>query len=218
MNAISLVMLIVTSILVLRTGERIEVEGPVRRENGTVIFRVSNGALFSIPASEVDEVATRKAAEEKPEPPPRKKLRVTPEERDRLLKDLENNHAGKPNTEEAWLNQPSPEPAQEKPRAAAAERDEWSWRNEARAHEEAIRQAEENLELLLDRIARLEDEIRGFLSLGYKPRQFTYQTTQLQWAREAVPQAELEVRRAQRAYDRFRDDARRQGVMPGWLR
>jgi hypothetical protein len=26
------------------------------------------------------------------------------------------------------------------------------------------------------------------------------------------------VQRAQRLYDRFRDDARRQGVSPGWLR
>ena len=35
---------------------------------------------------------------------------------------------------------------------------------------------------------------------------------------EQIPRAELELHRAQREHDQFRDDARRQGVTPGWLR
>ena len=42
--------------------------------------------------------------------------------------------------------------------------------------------------------------------------------TQLAYAEDSIPNAALSVQRAQRAYDQFRDDARRQGVMPGWLR
>jgi hypothetical protein len=88
----------------------------------------------------------------------------------------------------------------------------------ARAREEQVRRAQENLALLQQRISDLEFEISGFLSLGYTPQQFTYQTTQLAYAREQIPVAQREVSRAQRAYDQFRDDARRQGVLPGWLR
>ena len=87
-----------------------------------------------------------------------------------------------------------------------------------RAYEEGVRRAQENLQLLLDRAEQLENEIRGFLSLGYTPRQFTYQTTILASVREQIPHAELQVQRAQRALEQFREDARRQGVMPGWLR
>ena len=35
---------------------------------------------------------------------------------------------------------------------------------------------------------------------------------------EIFPAADVDVQRAQRAYDQFREDARRQGVLPGWLR
>ena len=35
---------------------------------------------------------------------------------------------------------------------------------------------------------------------------------------EAIPSAQLEVQRAEREYDQFRDEARRRGVIPGWLR
>jgi hypothetical protein len=218
MNPISLFLLTVSTVLVLRSGDRIEVEGPIREENGRVVFRVAGGALYSLASHEIDRDETRKAAQEKPAEPNRLKLRVSQKERDRLLKELEANHVGRPGT-------PGPAWPAELPRAAEPQgpssvdsRDEWSWRREARSHEERVRQAQENLDLLLSRISDLEFEISGFLSLGYKPQQFTYQTTQLAYAREQVPGAQLEVTRAQRAYDQFRDDARRQGVLPGWLR
>jgi len=43
-------------------------------------------------------------------------------------------------------------------------------------------------------------------------------TSQLGLAREQIPLARLEVSRAQRALDQFLDDARKQAILPGWLR
>ena len=97
-------------------------------------------------------------------------------------------------------------------------REEWQWRREARAHEEAIRRAKEELELLEGRIADLRNKIQAFLALGYKPHQFTYDSTQLQHCIDSLPYARLEVTRAVRAFDQFREDARREGILPGWLR
>jgi hypothetical protein len=218
MNPISLFLLTVSTVLVLRSGDRIEIEGPIREENGRVVFRVTGGALYSLASSEIDRDETHKAALEKPAERNRLKLRVSAEERDRLLKELERNHVGRPGKPGAPWPAELPSAAEPQGPTAVDSRDEWSWRREARSYEEQIRRAEENLGLLLDRVNQLESEISGFLSLGYKPGQFTYQTTQLAYARDQVPAAQLEVTRAQRAYDQFRDDARRQGVMPGWLR
>jgi len=203
-----------TSQLVLRDGARIDVDS-MKVENGQVIFRVG-GTLYSVPAEEVDLVATRavstplnlsKSAE-------RAKLRVSEAERTRLLRDLEQNHEGKPAPAEALRIPPGPTPEQRE----RATDDEWTWRNQARSYEEAIRRTQENVDLLQDRADQLKAHIASLLSLGYKPNQFSYETTQLAYTLEAIPSAELEVQRAGRAYDQFRDEARRRGVMPGWLR
>lgn len=207
-------LLIVASTLVLRSGERIAIEGPVTQQNGVVIFR-SGGALYSMPAREVDELATRAANDtgEDVQKSPRR-LRVTAAERERLLRDLERNHGGGAPVE---FKVPEGPPARE-PSAPAADPDEWNWRQRARGYEESVRQATENLDMLLNRADQLRAEIRGLIALGWKPQSFTYQTTQLAYTEEAIPGAELTVTRAQRAYDQFREDARRMGIMPGWLR
>ena len=96
--------------------------------------------------------------------------------------------------------------------------DEWSWRNRVRGYEEQILRAQEDLNLLQDKAESLKAHIAGLISLGYKPNQFTYDSTQLAYTLDQIPRAELEVQRQQRVYDRFRDDARKQGVTPGWLR
>ena len=72
--------------------------------------------------------------------------------------------------------------------------------------------------LLVERVERLQGEIRGLLGLGFKPNQFSLQAAQLQSALEQIPYAQLEVTRAQRELDQFRDDARKRDIMPGWLR
>jgi hypothetical protein len=218
MNPGTVMMLVVSATLILRTGERIDVTGPVSEVNGQVVFRVPGGTLYSLAASEIDQKATRELEEARrksadPEP---KRLKVTPEERDRLLAELSKNRAGQPPLPQRLLTEPDPPPSRAE---VQAERDaEWDWRRQARAYEENVRRAEEHLQLLVNRVDELESEIRGFLSLGYKPRQFTYQTTSLVRTKEQIPAAELAVSQARRAYDQFREDARRQGVMPGWLR
>jgi len=210
-TATSLPQPIVTTTLILRNGSRFDVEGPIREERGRIIFR--SGTLYSIPVAEVDMEATRAAvtgtvivslgAD--------KKLKVSASERDRLLRELEQNHSGGP------VHVLDRDKVVE-PREAPDKGDEWSWRATARSHEEAIRRAKENAALLRDRAELLRRQIEQFVALGYRGRQFSYQSTELQVTLEQIPAAELEIARAERANAQFRDDARKQGIMPGWLR
>ncbi|HEX7150980.1 MAG TPA: hypothetical protein VF618_05790 [Thermoanaerobaculia bacterium] len=199
-------------VLVLKSGERIETDEPARTESGVVVFKVE-GQLFSMPAAEVDAEATRRAAEEKPpEVETTKKLKVTPEERDRLLRELSKNHSGTP----AAPLKPSANLDVVEPKVAPE--DEATWRRRAKRHDEAVLRAKEELQLLHDRIEALRAEINTFLMLGFRPHQFTWQASRLVRAQEQIPRAELEVTRAERARAEFREEARREGVLPGWLR
>ena len=206
MNAFVL-LLALTSTLVLRTGEKITVEGTPRDENGVITFR-SGGVLYSMPAVEVVRIEPNDSRDDQK---PVRRLRVTPEERKRIIEELERNHGGAPSgTLPPVAKVPPP------PRTNPGE--EQRWRQQARDHEESIRRAQEEVTLLETRVEELRNEIRGFVSLGFKPHQFTYQSTRLAYTQELLPRARLEVQRAERAYDQFREDARRQGVLPGWLR
>jgi DNA repair exonuclease SbcCD ATPase subunit len=208
MNALLLLLTLTTSTLVLRSGDRIAVEGTLRHAEGVYTFR-SSGLLYSLPASEVLRVEdVQTVAAEKP----KRKLRVSEEERKRLLEELEKNHAGTPPPPPQEFV-PEPQPKTIEPVGEEAE-----WRARARGHEENIRRAKEELELLETRIEELRSQIHAFVSLGYQPRQFTYQTTQLAYATERLPYAKLEITRAERAWAEFKEDARRAGVLPGWLR
>ncbi|HKS23548.1 MAG TPA: hypothetical protein VJZ76_12165 [Thermoanaerobaculia bacterium] len=201
-----------TPALILRDGVRIDVDGNVRVEQGKVVFR-SAGSLYSIPESDVDLVATRAAAAAPViKADATMRLKVTEAERDRLLRELEQNHSGTPTT--ATLP-PLPPP---QPESARTSEDEWRWRRDAQMYEEAIRRAREDLDLLKTKAEQLRAHISGLLSLGYKPNQFTYDSTQLQYALEQIPRAELEVARAERAYAQFKENARKLDVPPGWLR
>lgn len=211
MNAI-LVLLTLTSVLVMRSGDRIVLDGAAKEENGVVTFR-SQGQLYSMPAAEVERI---EKLEEKADEKPVKRLRVTPEERKRILAELEQNHSGTPAPPRQAEGPNVPEPTAEEKREQRSE--EAYWRREARMHREAITHAREELQLLENRIDELKTQIRSFVSLGFKPHQFTYQTTQLAFSEEQIPRARLEIDRAERAYAQFREDARREGVMPGWLR
>ena len=207
---------ILTTTLILRNGTQFDVDGPIREERGRIIFR--SGTLYSIPLEEVDMEATRAAITRRrmnsglriaATNGPDRRLKVSPAERDRLLRELEQNHSG------------GPVAAFEKviePREPESKGDEWSWRNAARAHEEAILRAKENVALLRDRVELLKHQIEQFVALGYRANQFSYQTTELQLTRDQIPAAELEVTRAERANAQFREDARKQGILPGWLR
>ena len=214
MNALILLVTITTSTLVLRSGERIAVEGPVSEDKGVITFKM-NGLLYSVPATEVDLEATKEPAPQPVEKAPRR-LRVSPAERDRLLRELEQNHAGTPAppTQAVPPLPPAPTPAEAKEQV----REEWEWRRMARDREESVRRAKEELQLVEERIAELQHQIRTFVSLGFKSHQFTYQTAQLVQTTEMLPYRRLDIERAQRELEQFREDARRQGVLPGWLR
>ncbi len=203
------------NVLVLRSGERIDVT-TAKEENGRVVFRTPSGGLFSVPADEVDRDATANAAateSQKPEPQA-KRLKATEAERKQLLQNLEQNHSGQaaPFNVEALPKAPSAEE-----RAAEAD-SEWSWRNRARTLEEGVRQAKENRDLLVAKAEALRAHIASLISLGYRPIQFSYDTTELQYTLDQIPYAELDIKRAERALAEFRDEARKRGVQPGWLR
>jgi hypothetical protein len=203
-----------TNTLVLRSGQRIDVDGSVKVDNGRVLFR-SAGALYSVAEEEVDLDATQAAGVPIPiRQENRGRLRVSPEEARRLLQELEQNHSGKPAPPSQLYIPPGPSPEE---RQQATE-DEWAWRRQARSYEEGVRRAQENLDLLYDKAAALKAHIAGLLALGFKPNQFSYDTTLLAYTIDQIPTAALEMERAQRAYDQFRDDARRLGVTPGWTR
>jgi hypothetical protein len=216
MNALLILFVTALSIptptLVFRSGHRLDVDGSVRVEQGRVIFR-SGGALYSVPEAEVDLAATR-AVVSVPivKAQTTMRLKMSEAERTRLFKELEQNHSGTPTTAKL----PSFPTVSEREQLASPE--EWSWRREAQAYEESIRRAREELDLLRTRAEQLRAHIAGLLSLGYKPRQFTYDSTQLEATLAQIPRAELDVERAERAYVQFKENARRQGILPGWLR
>lgn len=216
MNILALLLLtaltVPTPTLVFRGGKRLDVDGNVRVDQGRVIFR-SGGALYSVPEGEVDLIATRDAgAISVVKADPTMRLKVSEAERVRLLKELEQNHNGTPST--ATLP-PLPASDREQPGVPG---DEWTWRRDAQNYEESIRRAHEELDLLTSKAEQLKAHIAGLLSLGYKPHQFTYDSTALQYTIEQIPRAELEVARAERAFALFKENARKQGVPPGWLR
>lgn len=194
--------------LVLQSGDRIAVEGTVREVNGAVVFR-SGGQLYSISTAEVLRVEN---GDEAPKEEPKRRLRVSEEKLKQLIADLEKNHAG------AGAPVPPPPTAKPLPKPEPAPQDEAMWRSQSRANEENIRRTREELSLLETRAEELQAEINSLFALGFTPRDFTYQTTQLARTRERLPWARLEVTRAERAWQQFREEARRAGVMPGWLR
>lgn len=212
---------ILTTMLILRDGTRFEVDGPIREEHARIIFR-NAGSLYSIPLGDVDMEATRAAVTKAVvvSSDSDRKIKVSAVDRERLLRELEQNHSGKASAPSEVKPDRVPEPPE--PVAASkdddSKRDEWWWRGAARAHEEAIRRAKEDVELLRSRAEALKHQIETFFALGYRANQFTYQSSELQLTIDQMPAAELEVTRAQRANDQFRDDARRQGITPGWLR
>lgn len=202
-------LLLLATTLLLRSGDRISVEGAITESAGRVVFRAVDGTLYSLASSEIEAIDTHAPP---PAPAPeKKKLKLSAEERARLLRELEGNHEGIAAPVEQIQSRPLP-PAKDQTE------EEWQWRRQSRSHEEGVRRAKEDLELLLERVERLQGEIRGLLGLGYRPRQFTLQTTQLQDTLDQIPSAQLEVTRAERELAQFRDDARKRGIMPGWLR
>lgn len=211
--------------IVLRSGARMDLQGAMVLRDGQAIFTSPNKRLYSISIDEIDPDATEKlaaerkaAVEERPSQvsAPRR-FRVSGAERERLLRQIEANHEGKPGPP-LDLQRLKDLTAESNSVTVSERGDERYWRDRARSFSEAVTRSREDLQLLLDRQQQLEDQILGFLSRGYNARQFSYQAEQLQLTRDSLAAARLAVTRANRENDRFRDDARREGILPGWLR
>lgn len=231
-----------TDTIALRTGERIPVSGAVTLDGSRAVFRHADGTLFSIPIEEIDIAATeapgapppaesrkRTAAEDKvldeliraaeAKSISSRTLVVSEEEKQRLLEELRKSR-GTPEPPRPYVPIFTPEPAGQagEARTVSRQSDEWRWRERARAYQEAVRQRREDLQMLIDKERDLSDEILGLLSLGYNGNQFGYQVMSLARTRDRIPQARLDLERAERALAQFMDDARRQSILPGWLR
>ena len=229
--------------LVLQSGEQIALASEdVKIQEGLVVFRADSGSLYSIPLGEIDLEATESInvgpqTRQKPERDARTPdhareylerllaarslsniaIVVSDDEKARLLDEVEKSR-GTPTP-------PAPLPATPVTATPAGEavtvtekNDEWYWRDKAREHKERVRQAKEEMQFLIKKEQRLQDEILGFLSLGYSPNQFSLQVFQLTHTRDSIPRAQMNVERVERSYRQFREDARRQGILPGWLR
>jgi len=81
-----------------------------------------------------------------------------------------------------------------------------------------VEAAKQQLAMLEEQENALERKIITLLGLGYGPGDFTYDSLALERTRAAIPGARLAVQNAERAYEDFRDEARRKGILPGWLR
>ena len=231
-----------TDTITLRSGERIPVSGGVTLDGNCAVFRSAEGTLFSIPVDEIDIAATetpdnraaaqsreRTAAEDQvleeliraaeKKSLSSRGLVVSEEEKQRLLEELRKSR-GTPEPPRPYVSIYAPDSVAPVSERAATTRpaDEWYWRERARGYEEQVRRRREDLQMLIDKERNLSDEILGLLSLGYNGDQFSYQVLSLARTRDRIPQARLELERAERALAQFKDDARRQNILPGWLR
>lgn len=230
--------------LVLNSGEKLSVKQDVRIEEGLVIFRSDSGSLYSIPLDEID-LSRTETVNQGPRPaiapagPKRsadqarldldrmlaarslagRELVVSEDEKQRLIEEAARSR-GVPSEPAAFPGELESEPAPPASGSATTSntRDEWYWREKSRAYQDRVTRAREELQLLADKEQRLQDEILGLLSLGYNPNQFNLQVLQLAHTRDSLPRAQLNLERAERDLARFKDDARRQGILPGWLR
>ena len=217
--------------LVLKSGDLIFVDGAITERGSQLLFR-SAGTLYSLPLEEIDIEATnrkiqrdREIAERMAKADKVARLKVTPAERDRLLAELKKSE-GKPSPPKpAATPAPPPPPvaapappATDEPSPEELKREERYWRERARSHEEAVRRQKEEIAFLKNREQKLEDEILQLLSLGYTSNQFSREVLQLERTRDDLERAELDLVRVERALQQFYEDARREGILPGWLR
>lgn len=198
--------------------------GPVTIEEGKVLFHLANGTLVSMPSKEIDLDATRALASTAPlrRPMPaaeRKRLRVSVDEKQRLLANLQKSRAGASVSRKSL---PAPLPASldttDMDVEVEARGDERYWKSTSRELRENVKRATEEVQWLEAREQRLGDELLALRAYGYDSRHFSDRVFELQDTRDAIEGAKLDIARAKRELAQFQDDARKQGILPGWLR
>lgn len=209
-----------SQILTLRTGHEIVVCGPVQTSGTQTIFNGDDHKLYSLPSDEVvglRDATTRESSEPASSTSElaKRPLSVSETEKARLLARL----AASRGVRSATPIQPSlPPDHSDREIEVSGGSDEREWREKSRMVDERVRQAHEELDLLVRRERKLEDELLGLRAMGFKDRQFSYQILQLQITRDSMDGARLEITRAEREQFQFREDARKEGILPGWLR
>jgi hypothetical protein len=216
--------------IVLRSGAVMNVTEVVRLERGRVIVAGADGALFSIRLSDIDVEATdarlqvegkpeaakdapRQSASEEGEYLPRK-LPVSEEEKRRILAEMEKkSHTGRA------VPQPAYDEAEPDLKVSIrGKSDEEEWRRRSRAHRDAIERAQRELDLAIRQERQLNDVVLFFAGRSGDASNYGYLVHQLQDVRSMIPRLRISLEQAEQAWQRFQDDARRQGVLPGWLR
>ena len=211
--------------VLLRSGQVIAVSGEVRQEAGKLLFRTPAGVLYSIAVAEVDFAAMAQTGpredpieeHDRQTRHPAKKLNVSPQERDRLLAELEGKKGSPPGDVEVL----SPEKPEKTKPNSSRESDpgaEERWRAEARAAREAIEARKRELETLARRARELDDQLRTLLSSGYDPNLLSAQARELDTTKNRITATQEALRDAQRNLTDLQERARRAGVLPGWLR
>lgn len=219
-------LLLASTLFLLEGGSRIEGE-VVGREGGRLLVRSTNGLVYSIDeASIVSETsreaptASRSAAPAISKEPrsllSSRKIKVSEHEKRRLLTELSKNHRGRSAPPQSWEKR-QPETVETSLEVTERNDESW-WREQSRRKEEAVRRAREQLELYSNREREIEDGVRMMLLSGVHPDSLGYQMMQLSDMRTMREQAKLEIDRAKRDLATFRDDARKEGILPGWLR
>lgn len=212
-----------SQVLVLRSGERIEVVGELKNDGDRVVFKSRNGTLYSLPASEIDEKATLAAAadtspqDEKARLP--KRLKGDAATRKRLLSELSRSRGTPVPAAPAPARIESKPPAgDETAKEAALAAEEETWRRNARALDVQVENAEQRIRNLTERERALNDGILAMLAMGHPQEHLGLQVRQLQDTQSYLEQAKRELERVTRERAAFQDDARRRGILPGWLR
>jgi hypothetical protein len=220
--------------ILLRSGQAIPVRGEVREDGNRLVFTTPAGRLYSIPIEEVDLEAMRRAAG--PESPPtaeesgdasrstpegpRREIRVSEEEKKRLLEELSRNRRGQPPPLQKSLTAEGLEEELDRSarKRAADEIEAELWRERARVRRETLARAREQLASLQTRERRLQDEILTLSSMGYSGDQMVGQIMQLENTRSQMDRTREAIGAAERAWADLQEEARRAGALPGWLR
>jgi hypothetical protein len=216
--------------IVLRSGAVIDVLEVVKLERGRVVFAGADGSLFSIRLSEIDVEATdarlgrpgedpedpmiRPRGESSELEPVTRKLPVSEEEKKRILAEMEKkSHTGRAAPEVVYE-----EPEPDLKVSVEGRTDEEEWRRRARALRDAVDRAKKELDLAIRQERQLNDVVLFFAGRSGDASNYGYLVHQLQDVRSMIPRLRISLEQAEQAWLRFQDDARRQGVLPGWLR
>jgi hypothetical protein len=212
-----------SQVLVLRSGERIEVLGELKKDGDRVVFKARSGTLYSLPASDIDEKATLAAAAATPRKDARaplpKRLKGDAATKKRLLSELSKSRGTpSPAAPAPAVSASKPSAVDEAAKEEALAAEEETWRRNARALDNQVADAEQRIRDLTERERALNDGILSMLAMGHPQEHLGLQVRELQDTQSYLEQAKRELERVTRERAAFQDDARRRGILPGWLR